>query len=124
MMMEVVFAGLVFSVASVLLRNLGWRGAPVFASLALIVLFSAVFSHLNAFFEVSRTAFLGNAGEAISKIIGISYLFGISSDICRELGESAVASGLSLAGRLEMIAVSLPFLSDLVSGALRLAGGL
>ena len=124
MMMEVVFAGLVFSVASVLLRNLGWRGAPVFASLALVVLFSAVVSHLNVFFEASRIVFLGSAGEAISKIIGIAYLFGISSDVCRELGESAVASGLLLAGRLEMIAVSLPFLADLVSGAMRLAGDL
>jgi hypothetical protein len=121
-MAEILFAGLVFALSAVLLRNLGWRGAPVFAVLALIVLLSELPVHLGALFSVSELAFAGKSGEAIAKIIGIGYLFGISSELCRELGESAIASGLVIAGRLEIIGVSVPFLGELIEGALSIIG--
>ncbi len=121
-MAEILFAGLVFALSAVLLRNLGWRGAPVFAALALIVLFSELPGHLGELFSVTELAFVGKSGEAIAKVIGIGYLFGISSELCRELGENAVASGLVLAGRLEILSVSLPFLGELIEGALGIIG--
>lgn len=121
-MAELLFAGIFFAVSALLLRNLGWRGAPVFASVALIVIVSELTGRLGDFFAISNAAFVGATGEAIAKIIGIGYLFGISSDICRELGEGGIASGLVLAGKIEMIGVALPFLRELVDSALSVVG--
>ena len=113
-MLKACFLALVFCFCTVLLKNLGWRGASVFASLGLVLLFG----ELPGFFsEMSKLSSaweaLGESATAIFKIIGVGYLFGISSEICRELGESGIASALSLVGRFEIITVALPFISEI-----------
>ncbi len=120
-MIKIAFLGLVFAFSAVLLKNLGWRGASVFTSLGIVMLLSelcGVFSEINKLSELWET--LGEGGIAIFKILGIGYLFGISSEICRELGEGGISSALTLAGRFEIIAVALPFISEIFSLALSL----
>ena len=46
---------------------------------------------------------------AIVMIIGVGYIFGISADICREVGEGGISSGVILVGRAEMVAIALPY---------------
>ncbi len=123
-MLEPLFAGVLFAIAALLLKNFGWRGAPVFTSLAFVVLLGRLPGYLSSFNELFALAFVGECGKAIAKIIGIGYLFGISSDVCRELGEPTVASGLILAGRFEMFAVCVPFLLKAVSSATELISGI
>ena len=123
-MLEILFAGIVFALSGVMLKNLGWRGAPVFAALSLVVLLSSLPSRIEGALAVSELAFAGEAGAAISKIVGIGYLFGICSEICRELGESSVATGLVIAGRLEMLGVCMPYLIRLAEDAVGAVGGL
>ena len=48
----------------------------------------------------------------IIKIVGASYVFGICSDVCRELGESSIASIITAIGRVEIILLSLPAISE------------
>ncbi len=122
-MINACFLALVLSISLVLLKNLGWRGAPVFASLGFVL----ILGEIRGFFsEIAKISFtfeaLGESAEAVFKIIGIGYLFGISSEICRELGESGVSSALSLVGRFEIIAVALPFIAEIFSLALSLVG--
>ncbi len=120
-MLKACFLGLVFCFCAVLLKNLGWRGAPVFAALGFAVLLGELPRHLS---EIAKLSFgwevLGESAAAIFKIIGIGYLFGISSEICRELGESGISTALSLVGRFEIIAVALPFISEIFSLAMSL----
>ena len=82
-------------------------------------------SELPAFFSDFLKLFgdfeaLGESALSILKIIGIGYIFGISSDVCRELGEAGISSALSLIGRFEAIAVALPFIAEIFSLALSL----
>lgn len=123
-MLESLFAGILFTVSAVLLKNFGWRGTPVFVSLAFAMLLGTLPEHLSSFNELFSLAFVGECGAAIAKIIGIGYLFGISSDVCRELGEPTIASGLALLGRFEMIAVSAPFLIRATNSVAELLSGL
>ncbi len=120
-MMKLAFLGLVFAFSAVLLKNLGWRGASVFTSLGIVIILGEI---RGAFAEIERLSelwsTLGEGGVAIFKIMGIGYLFGISSEICRELGESGISTALTLAGRFEIIAVALPFISEIFSLALSL----
>lgn len=119
--MKIAFLGLVFAFSAVLLKNLGWRGASVFTALGILIILGELRS---AFAEVNKLSglweTLGEAGTAVFKIMGIGYVFGISSDICRELGEAGISSALSLAGRFEIIAVALPFVAEIFSLALSL----
>ena len=120
MITELCAAALVAAFSAFLLRHLGWRGAPVFAALCFIFLISTLSRNFSDIIKIFDTAAIGDSAAAILKIIGIGYLFGISSELCRELGESSIASALSLLGRFEIIAVVLPFISELISLALSL----
>ena len=121
MSLEICFAGLVFAFSAVLLKNFSWRGAPVFAVLCFVVLLSVVPSYLGELLSVfNKFEGAADTTAAILKIIGVGYLFGISAELCRELGESGIASALTLVGRLEIVAISLPFITELIELALGL----
>ena len=56
----------------------------------------------------------GNGIAAVVKITGIAYTAQFSADICRDAGESAVASRIELAGRLMMLLAALPMVFSAV----------
>ena len=56
----------------------------------------------------------GNGIAAVIKITGIAYTAQFSADICRDAGESAVASRIELAGRLMMLLAALPMVFSAV----------
>lgn len=49
------------------------------------------------------------------KSMGISLLSATAADLCRDVGEGAIASKLELLGRCEIAALSLPMLKDLLT---------
>ncbi len=107
-----------------LLKNLGFRSAPVFSCLCLVFILSELSVYFSDIIKIyTDFAPLAEGAEALLKIIGSSYLFGISSDVCRELGEGGIASALSLLGKLEVLALALPYIKELLSLATSLVGG-
>lgn len=121
MIFNVCFAGLALAVCALLLKNFGWRGAPVFTAICFVFIIGFAgeyFSEIIKLFKIGEGA--EKSASAILKIIGLGYLFGISADVCRELGESSIASAVSLIGRFEIIAVALPFINELLALALSL----
>ncbi len=101
-----------------LLREMGFRGAKLVSSVTIVVSlgFAAVgieriISGLDITpfgAEVSRAALL------LLKIIGTGYLFGLVSDICRELGEGGIASAMLVVGRVEILLLILPTLGEII----------
>ena len=64
--------------------------------------------------------YAGNFGsvssEAIQIVIrslGIAYITEISASLCRDTGETSLASGVELAGKAEIIAISFPLIRQL-----------
>ncbi len=49
------------------------------------------------------------------KSMGISLLSATAADLCRDVGEGAIASKLELLGRCEIAALSLPLLQELLT---------
>lgn len=120
-MIRACFLALLACFSLVLLKNLGWRGSSVFAALAIALLLGELRGFFGELSKISHGwAALGESALAIFKIIGLGYIFGISSEICRELGEGGIASALTLVGRFEIIAVSLPFIAEIFTLALSL----
>ncbi len=109
---------LVLLVSALLLRSFGWRGAPVFAVIASVFLLAEAGEGLAYIFESMNFSVYSSELEppikAALKIMGIGYLFGICADICRELGEGGIAKSVEIVGRVEIIAVVIPFLREII----------
>ena len=57
------------------------------------------------------------------KALGICYLTQFAADSCRDAGESALAVKAEIAGRIAVLLISLPLLSQVASTAMDLIGG-
>ncbi len=60
--------------------------------------------------------------ELLLRALGIALLSKLTADICRDSGESGLATGVETAGRLEILLLSLPLLQRLLAAAGELAG--
>ena len=112
---------------ALVLREIGYRGAGVFAVISMVVILISSFEKLgeviNGLFNISSfsEALEEKIGIAL-KIVGISYVFGISSDICRNLGEGGIAKALEVAGRVEILLISFPFVEEIFEIGVELLG--
>ena len=126
MMFTVAALGLLLAVVSYLLSQLGFRGVRAFSALSIVAVLLAVsvssgefFSEINALVNVGEVA---DITRSALKIVFVGYVFGFSSDIAAELGESGVASAITIGGRVEMMLISLPYVKDIIKLALELVG--
>lgn len=60
---------------------------------------------------------LGDSFTIMLRALGISLISKFCSDICRDCGESTLASGVESVGRMAMIALCIPVLADILSFA-------
>ena len=72
--------------------------------------------------EVGEWAGVSEPLSAAVKILGIGYLFGMCADVCRELGEGGAAKAVETVGRVEIIAVVIPYFKEIVSVGAELLG--
>lgn len=117
--------GLIFAVLGFLLRELGFRGAPLFGVLGISLLFILLVPRMgNILAEldgVINTAGISELATAALKILGVGYTTGISADICKEIGEGGIARAMESLGKVEILAVSMPYIVrivDLITGEL------
>ena len=118
MIVKVCAAAVALGIASLLMRELGFRGAPVFAVTCIVVILALLFEGAGELREslgiIASMASLREEAGAVVKVVGVGYLAGISSDICTELGERGISKAVTLAGRVEILAIALPFLHKLL----------
>ena len=84
-----------------------------------ILIFSIVIVKLSSVVEIIKTlsSKLGTDMQFFSlliKITGIAYLSEFATNICKDSGETAIASKVELAGRIIIIAMSVPILGALI----------
>ena len=53
--------------------------------------------------------------EIILKALAISYMTQISSEMCRECGESSIAFAVETVGKIEIVVLSIPLISNIIS---------
>lgn len=68
---------------------------------------------------------VGAHAELLLRGLGIAWLTHYAAEVCRESGENGVASGVELAGRVELLLLALPLCREILALAERLlsAGG-
>lgn len=127
MILKITALGILLALMGILLRSFGFRGAGAFAALGVVALVSfaaeelsqlvGLFGYSELFCEETMV-YVG----AIMKIIGAGYVFGIGADICRELGEAGIANGVLVAGRVEIFAITVPYLKQILDIGAELLG--
>lgn len=109
---------LLAAAAALVLREFGWRGAPllgVICGIAAMGFILPYFAEAKTFYSRLSSDFeIGDIAESALKIVGIGYLSGITADTCRNLGETGAASAVVLVGRMEIIAIAAPYFFDIV----------
>jgi hypothetical protein len=122
---ESVMALMLVGTASVLvLSSFGSRAAPLVAVMVTLVAISLYEPAIREGGElISYLGELSGAKEytrAALKVIGVSFLSGISKDVLTELGEVGIARSISLVTRLELFLISLPFVKEMLTALLSL----
>ena len=107
---------LLVAAISLILKNFGFKGAPLICALSLICMAIPAFERLKdieapignlVHYEAERYV------KAAAKVVGIGYLSGICSDVCKEIGEGGIGKCISIIAKLELIAVSVPFVKEI-----------
>ena len=126
MILKIFGAAILLCLSAFMLRSFGWRGAPVFASIAFVMLISeaagSLRSILGAVGEISADAGLSEPAKAAIKVLGLGYLYGICADICRDLSENGIAKAVEAVGRVEIIAVVMPYFEEIIKVGVELIG--
>ena len=118
MFVRVVAVAVLLAATAYFLREFGWRGVPLFVTLGGLMIFSALGEYLPVLQEgISALRSLGvedGTVAAVGKILGVGYLCGLCTDVCREWGSPALCSAVSAVGRAEILVICYPFLVTLV----------
>jgi len=117
---------LLLSMTAFLLRSFGWRGAPIFASVALVLLLSEAAGGLESVFlsveKIGGGAGISEPVSASLKILGLGYLYGICADVCRDMSEAGIAKAVEVVGRVEIVAVVMPYFEEIIKVGVELIG--
>ncbi len=73
---------------------------------------SAVIQLINSFAQKANinTAYI----STLLKIIGIAYIVEFGSEVCRDAGESSVATKIELAGKVTIVLLAVPIITSLL----------
>lgn len=114
--------GVLVGAVGFLLSEMGWGGKRLFSVLGIILMVAVSSEGLfTVYGEISQLGgAMGEVSAAALKVVGVGYVFGISSDLCSELGEGGAAKALTFAGRVEIIVLILPYLKEVVSLGLKM----
>ena len=99
---------------------LQWAGTLLLCGAALLML-HPILSYLGALCEAAG---LGEVSSLLFRGLGVAFLTQIASELCRQCGEAALASGVELAGKAEILLLCLPQLQILVETAGGLLAGI
>ena len=122
--LKVPSVAIVVLVSAILLREAGFKGHRLFSALGImgiLLLALSSFEDIKAELEIISDDYgIGEALRYALKALGIGYLFSLSADMCRDLGEGGIASAVELAGRLELVLLSFPVLKEILQTATEL----
>ena len=112
---------------ALIMKNLGFKGAPVFVVLTVTALIGTSVNKLSGilsvFSELGEHANIQKYTEGCLKVLGIGYLSGVCCDVCKELGENGVAKAIAIFTKIELIAIAAPYISEIISESIKFAGG-
>ena len=116
---KIVAIGLTAACMASLLRR--WRSetAILVSVAAAAVIFIAVLPYLKSVLSMLRdiSGKMGVDADCVAillRVIGIAYCAALGAELCRDAGEGAIASKIELAGKIIIMALSMPVMYRLL----------
>jgi stage III sporulation protein AD len=116
---QIVGLGIIATVFIVLLKSIKPEIAMLISIITGVVIFAIVAGKLSSIVEVLN-GIADRAGvdmaylSTLLKIIGIAYIVEFGAEICKDAGESAIASKIELAGKVAIIFLAVPIITALL----------
>ncbi|MBR7098337.1 MAG: hypothetical protein IKC59_02890 [Clostridia bacterium] len=115
---QVMMLAVVGVTAISIIKNWNSDFLPLLRMALAVLLAAAVFSWLSPLIvylkNLTETAGLAEHAVFLFKALGIAWLTQCCADLCRESGENGAASGVELAGKVEILLLSLPLLNEVL----------
>ncbi len=112
-------AALIAASCSLILKNSARHisvSVAVFACLmilsAVVLRFSGAVSALKDMMAESK---MTDYGAVMLKSLGIGIVVSTVGSICRDMGESSLSGGIELAGKIEILLICLPLITEMLS---------
>lgn len=80
-----------------------------------IISVSVLFPLLKIINDISKDTEIGRYIPILIKSLGIALTVQITSDICRDSGEGAIAERIELFGKAEILVLCIPLITDLLA---------
>ena len=124
---KIALTGIVISILILLLKSFKSDLAPVLAVVGSVVLLGAVLVMVSGAAEAVKDLFQSSELESehirnILKIIGAAYVVDFSASLCRDMGDTSMASKIELAGRVFIVILAVPWAQTLISAVKSLGG--
>ena len=104
------------------LRELGFKGSRLVALVGTVTLLGVCIIYIGEL--IDKLPSLSAEGEeyavAMLKVVGVGYVFGICSDICREMDQTSLGSAVCLFGKAEILMICYPFVERIIERGLSL----
>lgn len=118
------FIALFVAFMAFMLRSMGYEGARLISVVGTVSILCAVVLGAGKLMgSLPKELLSGRVAEVAEvslKIMGVGYIFGIVADICRELGEAGLANAVQGLGRVEILLLSVPYITEVVSAAAKM----
>lgn len=122
---KIVMVGILAAVLAVVLREEKPEIAVLVSLVTGLVIFVFLITKLNSVITILKY-FASKANidvlyfSTILKVIAIAYITEFGAQICRDAGESAIASKIELAGKVLIMVVAIPILAALLDTMIKI----
>ena len=115
-------AGLVGTVLALILGQYRPEFRMLVTAAVTLLLMAMVLEQLSPVLEQLRstmelTGLTGDYAAVIFKAVGICLLTQLAGDVCRDSGESSIASKIELAGRAAILLTAMPLIQEVLAWA-------
>ena len=116
---KIIGIGLCAAVLSQLIKQYRPEVAIAIPITATVLIIALCFPHLASLIEIfddiaNQTGINTDHIKIVLKITGVAYICQFASDICRDVGETSIASKIELGGKIIIISLSMPIMYSML----------
>lgn len=89
--------------------------STVFGIIIILYLVNPISETLSAFSDIAQRSGIKNEIlSSLAKVVGISFIAEFAASICNDAGQTSIASKVESAGRIIILALALPIITDML----------
>ena len=89
--------------------------STVFGIIIILYLVDPISETLSAFSDIAqRSGIKSEILSSLAKVVGISFIAEFAASICNDAGQTSIASKVESAGRIIILALALPIITDML----------